>query len=201
MKHIIIEGGDRLGKNTLIKGIYEALNYDNITIRHFGKPPKGMTPKESLDFQINAFYKEGFFIKILNEHLNNDHLNYFENVLIWNRSHLGEYVYGQMFRGLAKNDIKTKLLKFETSNLDLDNTYLITLTAKAEFFFSKEDGQSFSQNLEQKERELKLFKDIHNNSLIKNKLLLKVDKNHEYRNQNIILGEALEFLKIGVIQL
>ena len=201
MKHICIEGGDRLGKNTLIKGIYEALNYDNITIRHFGKPPKGLTPKESLDFQINAFYKEGFFIKLLNEHLNNDNLQYFENILIWNRSHLGEFVYGQMFRGLAKNDIKNKLLKFESSNLDLENTYLITLTAEPKFFFSKEDGQSFSQNLEQKERELKLFKEVHELSLIKNKKLIKVDKNGQYKDKDIILGEVLEFLKIGVTQI
>ena len=42
MKHIIIEGSDRTGKNTLIKSICDKYEYNNITIRHFGKPPKDL---------------------------------------------------------------------------------------------------------------------------------------------------------------
>ena len=40
MKLYIVEGGDRLGKSTLISKICQSANYDNVTIRHFGKPPK-----------------------------------------------------------------------------------------------------------------------------------------------------------------
>ncbi len=36
--------------------------------------------------------------------------------------------------------------------------------------------QTFSKTLEEKTRELKLFEEVHNFSLIKNKLLVKVDK-------------------------
>ena len=35
MKLLIIEGGDQLGKSSLIKGLCEHFNYDNVTIRHF----------------------------------------------------------------------------------------------------------------------------------------------------------------------
>jgi thymidylate kinase len=58
MKLIIIEGGDRLGKSTIITGLCKYFNYDNVTVRHFGKPPKGLSPKEVLDFQfgiVNVF--------------------------------------------------------------------------------------------------------------------------------------------------
>ena len=59
MKLIIIEGGDRLGKTSLIKGLCEYFNYDNITIRHFGKPPMNLSSEDVLDFQFKCFNYEG----------------------------------------------------------------------------------------------------------------------------------------------
>lgn len=194
MKHIIIEGGDRLGKNTLMKAILEQLNYDNVTIRHFAKPPKGLTPKESLDHQMTCFYKEANFVDLIDEQMTEDDWSYFPETVIWNRSHLGEYVYAQMFRGISKKDISLKLKQFEERTLH-PKTYLITLTAAPRFFFSKEDGESFSQNLEQKTMELRLFKEIHALSLVKNKLLLKVDKNNEFRPAEDIAQEVINFIK------
>lgn len=188
MKHILVEGGDRLGKNLLIKSLCDYFNYDNITIRHFGKPPKGMNPKETLDYQMEAFYKELLFIKQIRE-LDGDH-QYFNNTVIWNRSHLGEYVYSQMFRGIDKKDIKTKLQKYEKDNFD-ENTYLITLTADAEFFLSKEDGESFSQNIHQKTQELELFKEAHRLSVIQNKKIIKVNKDNDFRDKDNIFKEVL----------
>jgi len=191
MKHIIIEGGDRLGKDTLIRGIQDSYE-DNWTIRHFGKPPKGMSPKETLDFQFDVFYKEAIFVDyFMNEF--SDEYGYYDNSIIWNRSHLGEYVYSQMFRGIAKREIKERIKLFETRNLS-SNMYLITLTASPYFFLSKEDGDSFSQSLEQKTRELELFKEAHNLSIIPHKKIVKVDYEGEFRSKEKILESIINFI-------
>jgi len=194
MKHIIIEGGDRLGKDTLLKNLCNHFDYNNLTIRHFDKPPKGMSPKETLDFQFEVFYKEMLLVDFVRENMDGDDWGYHPNTIIWNRSHLGEYVYSQMFRGITKRDVKEKLKKFEESTLG-SNIYLITLTAAPKFFLAQEDGLSFSQNLEQKTRELELFREAHNLSLIQNKRLIQVNIGKEYRGKQHIFDEVLEFIK------
>ena len=192
MKHIIIEGGDRLGKDTLISGIIS--NYeDNWTIRHFGKPPKGLSPKETLDFQFRTFYKEAIFVDHIRDEIDNDEYGYYDNSILWNRSHLGEYVYSQMFRGITKKEVKQKIRKFEGAVVTPD-MYLITLTASPYFFLSKEDGDSFSQSLEQKTRELQLFIEAHNLSCIPNKKIVKVDYEDTFRTKESILNSVIKFI-------
>jgi len=200
MKLIIIEGGDSLGKNAIIKSLCEYYDYDNISIRHFGKPPKGLSPKATLDFQFNVFNKEAYFVDSLREQLDNDEYGYYDNVVIWNRSHLGEFVYSQMFRGITERDIKGRIEKFEKlCGFNNSNTFLISLTAGAQFFLDQEDGESFSQNIEQKTKELKMFKIAHEISIIPNKKIIKVDRHklNVYRDKDIIFGEVLELLNEG----
>ena len=194
MKHIIIEGGDRLGKDTLLKNLCAHFNYNNITIRHFDKPPKGMAPKETLDFQFDVFYKEMLFVDHIKDNIDGDELGYHDNIVIWNRSHLGEYVYSQMFRGISKKDVTAKLRTFEERNLSPE-MYLITLSASPRFFLEQEDGESFSQDLEQKTRELQLFREAHALSIIPQKKLIKVNQGKEYVGKDIILNEVLELIE------
>ena len=211
MKLIIIEGGDRLGKSSLIKGLCEHFNYDNVIIRHFGKPPKDLLSEAALGFQIKTFYQEAELFLQLENSFTKMH-SYYDNVVIWNRAHLGEYVYGQMFRNSTvisdyPNFIKKQLLTFEKLYFSkLDDVYLITLTADPGFFCSKEDGNSFSKNLKDKTKELELFKEAHNFSLIPNKLLVKVDKqitelyyngSGQFRPKEDILNEVIKFIENG----
>ena len=198
MKHIIIEGGDRLGKSTIIDSLNKHFNYDNVTIRHFGKPPKtfpsGFSP---LEFQAECFDKEAELMVYLRQ-FENDVFNYFENVLIWNRAHLGEYVYGQMFRGQDPLGIKKYLESYESKYLidHPDETYLFLLTANdPEFFLSKEDGNSFSQSLEEKERELRLFDEAFENSLIDKKFKIIVNNGKEFLPKDMIFSYVTQFLK------
>ena len=218
MKLIIIEGGDRLGKSTLIEGICKKLNYDNITIRHFGKPPRELKGDAAFGFQMTCFQKEAelvYHMLNFNEDYEmgvSDFFKYeYANIMIWNRSHLGEYVYGQMFRGGNPEFMKQKLIDFETVWLNDDklDIYLITLTADPNFFLMQEDGQSFSQNIDQKTTELGLFKQAHEFSTIQNKLLVKVDNETEFqtgtewrmkgpnifRPKEEILSEVINFIK------
>lgn len=196
MKHIIIEGGDALGKNTLIKEIINYFNYDNIIVRHFAKPPK-ILPIDisSSDFQAKCFYKESILSKqLLN--MEQDPYLYYENILIWNRSHLGEYVYSIMFRNRNKDEVETYIKNYESLNIDIDKTYLILLTADPIFFLNHEDGNSFSQNIDQKTQELKLFDEIFEKSIIINKLKLKVNNGTEYLDKQYLFNKVKDFLKI-----
>ncbi len=197
MKHIILEGGDQLGKSTIIKKISEFYNYDNITIRHFGKPPKtfpeGVSPFE---YQRTCFHKEAELAAYLNFMDEDEPFNYYENILIWNRGHIGEYVYGQMFRKTDPNEIKRYLEDYEKNYLcyETDNPILILLTADPEFFLSKEDGRSFSKNIEQKTKELQLFDEAFENSLILNKIKIKVNKDGEYVHKSDVFEQIKTLL-------
>lgn len=193
MKLIVIEGGDRLGKNSLIKGLCEYFNYDNVTIRHFGKPPKRILLENVLDFQFQCFDHEANLVSQIRNYESSD--RYYDETVIWNRSHLGEYTYSQLFRGANPDLVKIRLQEFEAYKLTNSNIYLITLTADPDFFFKKEDGNSFSQSMAEKAIELELFKEAHEFSLIKNKLLIKVDKDGEFRGKQEILDEVIEFIK------
>jgi thymidylate kinase len=199
-KLIIICGGDRLGKGSLIKGLCEYYDYKNIMIRHCDKPPKEIESKYVLDYQFECFNKESRLIHRFIQTFGNSEYCYHNNIIIYDRFYLGEYVYSQMFRGGNAKELKQLLIEWEKFNLmrmyeEDCKVYLITLTADPEFFLIKEDGQSFSKNLEDKTRELELFKEAHNFSLIKNKLLVKVDINGEFRGKEEILTEVINFIK------
>lgn len=195
MKFIIFESPDRCGKSTLIENICKYYNYDNITIRHFGKPPLILKPHEILNYQFKMFRKE----LNLYHYLREDEESYYPNILLWNRSHLGEYIYAQMFRNANSKEVKERLLNFERSFTHWP-AYLITLVANPEFLIEKDDGYSFSKTIEEKSQEVKLFQEAHNFSTIQNKLLIKVDMVNEnnvnvFRPKEDILSEVLDFIK------
>lgn len=195
-KLIIICGGDRLGKTSIIKSLLEYYDYKNITLRHCDKPPKNLANKQKLEFQFKCFNAEADLYHNIKDM--DEKYCYHDNIIIYDRFHLGEYVYGSMFRNTNIDLLKNLLEYYEKFSLEClndNNIFLISLTADPEFFFSKEDGQSFSQTLEEKTKELKLFKEAHELSLIKNKKMIKVDNNGQFRKKDEILKEVLEFIK------
>jgi hypothetical protein len=196
MKHIIICGGDRLGKNSLIEGLTKYFNYDNVCVRHFGKPSKTLNEGESpLSFQINCFEKEGAFLNFVSQ-LEEDTYNYYENVVIWNRSHYGEYVYGQMFRNQPPIELENYIKNFDEEYLLTNSeTYLVLLTATPEFFLSQEDGNSFSKNIAEKTKEIMLFDEIFKKSLIDKKIRIKVNVENNFVTKEKILKKVLNFIK------
>ena len=192
MKHIIIEGGDRVGKNTVIKGICEHFNYDNVHVRHFGKPPKKFPPYVSpYEFQKTCFWKEMNLLQHLDDMDRDEPYNYFENIVIWNRAHLGEYVYGQMFRDLDKKEITSYLLHFEEILTNPDTTLILMTFDNAEFFMDQEDGNSLSKTIDSKRRELKLFDEAFDNSIILNKRRVVVNEGSSYRPKSEVFDEVM----------
>lgn len=194
MKTVIIEGTDRVGKSSLIEGLCKHFEYDNVFVRHCGKPPKHVSKDNVLDWQLDCFYKEARLAKNIFD-MENDELQYYENKIIYNRYYLGEYVYGSMFRNIPKDTILKKLNALEKVLIDVDNTYLVTLVGDPKFLMTQEDGNSFSDSVEKKSTEIGLFVEITEKSLIKNKLVIEVDNgNNQYFPKEQILKSVLDFI-------
>lgn len=194
MKLIIVEAGDRLGKNTLIERLLNYYNFDNVSVRHFGKPPKQL-PKglKPFEYQAQCFLNEGHLLNIMDAA--DSEFCYYPNVVIWNRSHIGEYVYGTMFRGESKERVADFIKSYESNFIRrIKDVTLITLTADPEFFLHQEDGQSFSKNLEDKTKELELFKEAFELSSIPKKTIIRVNEGHSYVPKDYVFNTAINLI-------
>lgn len=190
MKLLIIEGPDRCGKNTLIKQfINQAENY---IVRHWGSA-KGETDKQKEIHQYNFFKKEFELASKRSQFEMPDKTRYPNDIYIWNRAHLGEFVYGRLYRDTNPNLWVFNLEKQFGFDTDPD-VYLLLLTAPAEFLCKKDDGQSFTAEVEGKKEELRLFLNTFHRSEIRNKLLLDVTSEGEYRDSLEIFKEVNEFV-------
>lgn len=195
-KLIIIEASDRTGKGALIKGLCKYLDYKNVTIRHCDKPPRIIPQEEILDYQMKAFEQELELVHYIGEM--NRKFMYHDNTIIYDRFYLGEYVYGTLFRNNDPKEIKNRILNLEEiyiKSFKWLTPYLILLTADPQFLLNNEDGKSFAQNLEQKTEELKLFEEAYNFSAIKNKVVIKVDKDGIFRRKEDILNDVIQFIQ------
>jgi len=194
-KVIIICGSDQLGKGTLIKGICEYYKYHNVTIRHCDKPPKNLSNKETIDFQWNCFNEEA---KLISYIFSNDTLkSYHDNIIIFDRFYLGEFVYSTMFRGGNKDFLANQVKLFEDYKFKKIDIHLILLTGNPAFCLKQEDGNSFSQNMENKIKEIELFDEVFNVTTIKNKLKLWVHAidNLEFFDKEILLNTVIKFIE------
>lgn len=168
MKLLIIEGTDRTGKDTLIKDLMA--KYPNSEMVHWGYPI-GDTNDEKTEYQKMSF---GYLMRWFKFKKTMGNLD----LLIWNRSHIGEYVYGTIYRDsypqLWIPELEEEFLK------DDENVYLVLLQADAEFIVSQDDGKSYSDRLEDKQLEITKFEEAFNNSIILNKTKIKVNNGTEY---------------------
>lgn len=186
MKTIIIEGGDNTGKDTICNQI--KLKADNLLYRHWQKP-RGTNNQERKEYQRWSFKKEFDLRKtfIQDSYLNQSSLQVVNNDLIlWNRSHIGEYVYGQLYR----DDDPQWIYNLENIyNFSEENIFLVMLYADPEFLVENEDGHSFSFTYEEKKKEIELFHEGVDKSIIQNKIKIKVNDGKNYRPRTEIERE------------
>jgi thymidylate kinase len=191
MKLIIIEGLDRTGKNSLCKALFEHItdHGGNVIYRHWGFP-QGSTNQERIEYQKFSFKKEFDLHKSI---LNDDYYKGKSNsALIWNRAHLGEAVYGKLYRDYDPSWIYNleALYGFDQN----PEIYLILLEADAEFVCKNDDGQSFTNQIEKKQIEIDLFNQAFENSKIPNKIKIKVNDGNQFREHREILRRVREFI-------
>jgi thymidylate kinase len=167
---VIVEGIDNIGKDSLINGIMSHFSQEGLKFKeeviHFTSP-QGNT------FEEKRLYQEGFFRKQFQKQLDNPKSFYF-----WNRSHLGEYIYGNLYRNTDSNWIfdleKEYLEKFKQNDIPI---MLFMLEASAEFSLNNDDGKSLANSLEKRNQEIALFNDAFEKTQISKKTKYNVQKN------------------------
>ena len=93
MKLLIIDGPDRVGKDTLIQSL--SADYPHFIRSHFGFP-KGETNDERHEYQVKSFGQQFAIQKAIRQTYG---AHYFaDGLYVWNRSHIGECVYGPLYR-------------------------------------------------------------------------------------------------------
>jgi len=171
MRHIIVEGIDRIGKDSLIRGLKDQLGFFQEV--HFQKPellkryvktanfaqPVTLNKKDAEQRALALYQYDSFrnmFLLLANE-----------GNLILNRAHLGEAVYSQRYRGYDGNYV----FDLEKQHPTHDHTLLVLLHT-SDFSFIKDDGKSF--DFSKKEEEQEDFKKAFSKSVIRNKIMIDV---------------------------
>lgn len=176
---------DRCGKDTLISNLISTRT--NYCIRHWSTP-KGNTDLEKRKYQEKFFEKE-FTIASNLLHLDKNP----DNLIIWNRAHLGEFVYGKMYRETNPEEWVFPLEKqFEFDKNP--NIYLLLLVAPAEFLCKRDDGESFTTDVDKKNIEMQNFIKAFTESGIQHKLLLNVSDGENYLSKEDITNTINNFL-------
>ncbi len=185
---IIIEGIDRLGKDTLIDGLINSLGYHHCI--HYSYPKNTKYYVESLkdrdeDTKDSTFwyqhdsFMQGF--KLLEQDTN----------VIFNRFHLGEYVYSSRYRNYDGSYVFGLEKMFSKS---LAKTFLFLLYTP-NVHILKDDGKShdYSKREEEQNDFLKGF-DL---SAIINKHKINVYDSFgdHYKPKSVILNEVLAKIK------
>ena len=189
MKLIIIEGTDNTGKDTLISKILE--KYPTATVIHCGKP---LTKKYSSKEQDELF--KIYAKNIVEGKYDNTH------VIIMNRSHIGEYVYGVLYRNRSKDEVGEMIFNINdmlSYRKDLEIKYIQLLSKSESLLKHNEDGKSLSNgNAEKILKEAEQFEEIFNmiNIPDNEKKLIYVNEGDKFRNREDIFNEAIRFINL-----
>jgi hypothetical protein len=191
-RSIIIEGVDRIGKDTLITNLMNELGF--FTELHFEKPRDlkyfSSCPIPTLSFQqrlfwnafsilaTNACYMQSDSVsKMMPKLRTNSNVSKLEDYrtpepFILNRFHLGEYVYSPMYRGY-NGDYVFDLELEPRFDMAIQNSVLILLVTDS-FSFIEDDGKSF--NFENAKLEQDKFIEAFNKSNFVNKKIINVSR-------------------------
>jgi hypothetical protein len=187
----LIEGLDRLGKDTLIDGILNRRGYHQVL--HFSKPrslvcyepcPTGMSAAEMKAESLYRYQERSFrtMFSLLRDATYSH--------LICNRAHLGECVYAPLYRGYDGEYVFSieRAMGMDKNH----NTRLILLLedfASAKHFTP--DGESFDDTKRQVEQDL--FVTAFEKSCIPDKRMIIVTDHNTgaFKSKDEILAEAL----------
>jgi thymidylate kinase len=160
--NFIFEGIDNVGKTTQIKMLLGELAKTALvhTIHYQAIP--GMKPKKAKEYSLKL-YMDMFSILI-------DRIpNY--RYYILDRSHIGEFVYGHIYRKYDPSYIFAIEDRFSMLPM-WQQTYLITLLDHPEAVLSRDDGLSFTTEVKKKQEEIDRFIEATDRSSIPHKITI-----------------------------
>jgi hypothetical protein len=172
---ILVEGLDRLGKSTLIQNIVNYFGYYQVI--HMGKP-KAL---EAYTGSLQAYQTECFS--------NMFRLMHSSAYIIFDRAHLGEYVYSPLYRKYEGDYVFS--LERAMGVADLNDVHLVLLHedfSKSKHFV--DDGLSF--DISKREEEQNKFFGAFDKSIIRSKVKVCVTADDgTFKDQLDILKEAV----------
>lgn len=155
---------DNVGKSTQIENIKQLFNNQIFQTLHYSSI-KGLSKEDNIRYS---------------EHLYDDMFSLFEDSnynrnIICDRSHLGEYVYGKMYRDYDPDWIFSLEQDYSYSTRMWNRLSLITFIDEPQNLIDRDDGLSFSTDLDKKTEEIERFVKAHNRSMIKHKALININ--------------------------
>lgn len=194
ISHIIVEGVDRLGKDTLIRGIQDANGYYQVL--HFQKPllltkyvkeavSQGLSGEDVKKYALQMYQQTSFrsmFWMMKNTHPR----------IICNRAHLGEAVYAKRYRGYDGDYVFNIEQQFQFPESAMEKTLLVLLYT-SDFSFIEDDGQSF--DVTKREEEQHDFVRAFDMSLMPHKIMINVNAGGHFKDRSEILDTVLSHLK------
>jgi thymidylate kinase len=175
MNVLIVEGIDHVGKTTFINNFRK--EYQNSIVIHSSKPLTKNNPEQ---FQQNYFLT-GF--NLINSVLQNDNNDW----LIFDRFHLGECVYGPLYRNSKfENGLQYEIL---LNNLNLNSHLILVLLKCNTLDIRCSDSFAFDDSYAAAQKEQNLFLKAFELSKIEKKYIIDVDYNKEWKSDKQILKE------------
>lgn len=160
-KFIVVEGMDRCGKDTLIKGLRKLIQNPHILDFHCSTPPRGADAHKWSYEHYDAILK----------HSTGMVLGHGWDVIA-NRCHLGETVYGPMYRGTDPSFVWL----LESEYCSHKDAWLIVLVDDGENVVSRDDGESNEKSAEDFNLVRDMFVESYIRSSIPNKIIVNVGK-------------------------
>lgn len=160
-KILIVEGQDRCGKTSFIKSYLKGLTNTKMIVIHCDAPPRNVD-------DVNLWSMRRYN-NLMRECRNLWNRGY---DVILDRSHIGEYVYGNIYRGTNPDwvfDLHQNIF-FRSNSLDyysddlVPNVKSLVFTDLPENLVSRDDGNGLTSNLEgfkvERERWLLTFNEL-----------------------------------------
>lgn len=181
MKLIICEGTDNTGKSTQVLMLTEELNRKGYTTLnlHFSKMPS-FTEEESFLY----YRQQALTFNWLDEITKTISKDMF--VVICDRFHLGEFVYGPIYR-----DYKNPYKIFEIEQFLPKDTKLILFGGDLKKVLNREDGFSMSSDWKKRKLEIDRFNIAYLNTNIKDKKIVIIEN---YNNVNEMFNDISNFV-------
>ena len=187
MTHYIIEGVDNLGKGTLIDGIQQ-LNGPYM-IQHFERPMFSQKIKNNYMEEFPQIETKVLDYEILRRYQLQSFYNGFQHLrqtnvpTIFDRFHLGECVYGPLYRDYSGDYV------FLMENIIEDADVRLILLVTSDFSFIQDDGLSF--DFEARNAEQDMFISAFHKSNIENKIIIDVNHAGEWADPIVIRDLAI----------
>ena len=187
MKHleaqlIIIDGLDRCGKSTFVEYLRDKYPDYCPMVLHSTKPPSDLEDPKS--YQLNHYKKQIQQIKEI--------ITDYEIPVIMDRFHLGEFVYGTLYRNGQYYPEELKELEQPLKSI---KTSLYVFTDSTDNRLDRDDGNSLTIDPSTMDAEYKLFTEWYSHSTITNKTFIDWSQGQDFSESTFeSLAEQLHFV-------